>query len=39
MISMKGKEIFAFAKCCDVFIVYQGYGLIPLRIKQVSDLS
>ena len=39
MISVKGKEIFAFAKCCDVFIVYQGYGQIPLRIKQVSDLS
>ena len=39
MISLKGKEIFAFAKWCIVFIVYQGYGQIPLMIKQVSDLS
>ena len=39
MISVKGKEIFAFAKWCVVFIVYQGHGQIPLKIKKVSDLS
>ena len=39
VISVKGKEIFAFAKWCVVFVVYQGHGQIPLRIKKVSDLS